>query len=62
VTEPWQLRGRTVVITGAGSGIGAEAAWRLAGLGATVAPGWTWTTSTGAVGTVGAADWPPDGA
>lgn len=34
---PAQLRGKTVVITGASSGIGAEAARRLAGLGATVA-------------------------
>ena len=32
-----QLHGKTIVITGASSGIGAEAAARLAGLGATVA-------------------------
>ena len=35
--EPPRLRGQTVVITGASSGIGAEAARRLAELGATVA-------------------------
>ena len=35
--EPRRLRGKTVVITGASSGIGAEAAGRLAELGATVA-------------------------
>jgi NAD(P)-dependent dehydrogenase (short-subunit alcohol dehydrogenase family) len=35
--EPKQLRGTTVVITGASSGIGAEAARRLAERGATVA-------------------------
>jgi NAD(P)-dependent dehydrogenase (short-subunit alcohol dehydrogenase family) len=36
-SEPRQLHGTTVVITGASSGIGAEAARRLAELGATVA-------------------------
>jgi NAD(P)-dependent dehydrogenase (short-subunit alcohol dehydrogenase family) len=36
-SEPRQLRGKTVVITGASSGIGAEAARQFAELGATVA-------------------------
>jgi NAD(P)-dependent dehydrogenase (short-subunit alcohol dehydrogenase family) len=36
-SEPQQLRGKTVVITGASSGIGAEAARKFAELGATVA-------------------------
>jgi NAD(P)-dependent dehydrogenase (short-subunit alcohol dehydrogenase family) len=36
-SEPQRLRGRTVVITGASSGIGAEAARQFAELGATVA-------------------------
>jgi NAD(P)-dependent dehydrogenase (short-subunit alcohol dehydrogenase family) len=36
-SDPQQLHGKTVVITGASSGIGAEAAGRLAELGATVA-------------------------